>query len=190
MSVQLAKKDVSVSLAKGLSNVLVGLGWDTVKVNGFNVDLDASVFLVGRDNKVTNDSDFVFYNNLEHPSGAVKHTGDNQTGFGDGDDESILIDLNKIPANIEKLVITVTIHDCYVRDQNFAQVSNAFIRLVNEDTGVEELRFDLTENFSVETSLVVAEIFRNGRTWSFVGRGEGSTGDLLSLCNRYGVIVD
>lgn len=189
MAVQLAKKGVSVNLAKSLNNVLIGLGWDTANNGGYDFDLDASVFLVDRNDKVTEDEDFVFYNNLIHPSKSVEHTGDNRTGEGDGDDESIRVDLRKVPAHIEKIVVTVTIHDAKKRAQNFGQVSNAFIRLVDESTGAETLRYDLAETFSTETSVVFAEIYRNGRGWDFIAKGEGSTGDLFTLCRKYGVNV-
>ena len=189
MAVQLAKKNVSVSLAKSLNNVLIGLGWDTASNGGYEFDLDASVFLVGPNGKVTEDEDFVFYNNLIHPSKSVEHTGDNRTGLGDGDDESIRVDLGKVPSHIDKLVVTVTIHDAQRRAQNFGQVSNAFIRLVDESSGSEVLRYDLAETFSVETTLVFAEVYRTNRGWDFVAKGEGSVGDLFDLCVRYGVNV-
>lgn len=189
MAVQLAKKGVSVNLAKSLNNVLIGLGWDTANNGGYDFDLDASVFLVDKNDKVTEDEDFVFYNNLMHPSKSVEHTGDNRTGEGEGDDESIRVDLRKVPAHIEKIVVTVTIHDAKKRAQNFGQVSNAFIRLVDESTGAETLRYDLAETFSTETALIFAEIYRNGRGWDFIAKGEGSTEDLFSLCRKYGVNV-
>lgn len=189
MAVQLAKKGVSISLEKSLNNVLVGLGWDTARTGGYNFDLDASVFLLGSNGRVTEDEDFVFYNNLIHPSGSVEHTGDNLTGEGEGDDESIMISLSKVPNHIERIVIAVTIHDAVRRSQNFGQVSNAFIRLVDETTGSENLRYDLSETFSTETSLVFAELYRSGRGWDFVAKAEGSTGDLASLCVRYGVNI-
>ena len=189
MAVQLAKKGQAVSLAKSLNNVLIGLGWDTVEGGRYSFDLDASVFLVGKNEKVVEDEDFVFYNNLKHPTGAVEHTGDNRTGEGEGDDESIRVDLRSIPSDIEKIIVTVTIHDAERRAQNFGQVSNAFIRLVDESTGENALRYDLSEDFSTETALVFAEIYRNGRGWDFKAIGDAFIGDLTDLCVKYGVNV-
>ena len=161
MGVNLSKGQ-KVSLEKSMTLALVGLGWDTNKYDGgYDFDLDAAAFLLGDNGKVTCDEDFVFYNNLEHPSGAVKHTGDNLTGAGEGDDEVLLIDFTKIPANISKIAITVTIHDAQARNQNFGQVSNAFVRVAKrsgpEDmTGEEAIRYDLAEDFSIETAIVSA----------------------------------
>lgn len=172
----------------GLSTVMVGLGWDPYKYSGsFDFDLDAAAFLVTESGKVTGDSDFIFYNNLKHPSGAVIHMGDNLTGEGEGDDEQVLVDLKKIPVNIAKIVFTVTINDADARKQNFGQVSNAFIRIVNQSDNNELLRYDLSEDFSLETSVIFGEIYRNQGEWKFSAVGSGSKGGLASLCNQFGV---
>lgn len=190
MAVQLAKKGQGVSLTKGLNKILIGLGWDTNKYTGrYNFDLDASVFLVDKNEKVIEDEDFIFYNNLSHPTGAVEHTGDNRTGEGDGDDEAIKVDLRAVPSDIEKIIVTVTIHDAKKRAQNFGQVSNAYIRLVDESSDEEVLRYDLGEDFSTETVVVFAEIYRNGRTWDFKALENAFVGDLADLCLKYGVNI-
>lgn len=190
MSVNLVKGQ-RLDLTKGnanLSNLLIGLGWD---VNQFDTssdfDLDASAFLVKENGKVGSEADFIFYGNMEHSSGCIKHTGDNRTGVGEGDDEQILVDLTKIPAGYNKIAITVTIYDAINRMQNFGLVNNAYIRVVDETTNTELLRYDLTENYSTETALVVAEIYQHSGSWKFNAVGSGYTGGLASLCNQYGV---
>lgn len=192
MTINLSKGQ-KINLTKdnpGLKKVIVGLGWDTNRYDGgVDFDLDASAFLVGENGKVNNDLDFIFYNNLEHPSKSVTHTGDNRTGDGDGDDESILIDFSKIPTNMQKIGITVTIHDAEQRSQNFGQVSNAFVRIVNEETGNEILRYDLTEEFSIETALVFCELYRHDGEWKFSAVGSGFQGGLAALCKNYGLDV-
>lgn len=184
-------KGQKISLSKevpGLSRIMVGLGWDTNRYDGnADFDLDASVFLVGANGKCTCSGDFVFYNNLEHPSGAVKHMGDNRTGDGEGDDEQIFVDLSKIPANIEKIAVTVTIFDAEKRRQNFGQVSNAYCRMVNDDTGEEIIRYDLGEDFSIETAMVVGELYRHNGEWKFNAIGSGFSGGLAALCRNYGL---
>ncbi len=185
------QKGQKIDLTKtnpGLTKVLVGLGWDTNKYDGgADFDLDAAVFLLGDSGKVNSDADFVFYGNLKHASGAVEHLGDNLTGAGDGDDEQIKIDLASVPANVSKIDFTVTIYDAEARRQNFGQVSNAFIRIVNEATGEELLRFDLGEDFSIETAVVVAELYRNNGEWKFNAIGSGFSGGLAALCQNFGV---
>ncbi|APT51812.1 chemical-damaging agent resistance protein C [Bacillus safensis] len=192
MAIQLSKGQ-RVDLTKtnpGLTKVMIGLGWDTNKYSGgAEFDLDASAFLVDADNRCQQDTDFVFYNNLQHPSGSVTHTGDNRTGEGDGDDEQILVDFSKIPANIDRIGITVTIHDAETRSQNFGQVSNAFVRVVNEEGGEELIRFDLGEDFSIETAVVVCELYRHGSDWKFNAIGSGFSGGLAALCQNYGLEV-
>lgn len=192
MSINLSKGQ-KIDLTKtnpGLTKVLIGLGWDTNRYDGgYDFDLDASAFLVGNNGKVNNDLDFIFYNNLEHSSKSVLHTGDNRTGEGDGDDEAIIIDFSKVPSNIEKIAITVTIHDAINRGQNFGQVTNAFVRVVNEENNNEVLRYDLTEDFSVETALVFCELYRHGGEWKFSAIGSGFQGGLASLCKNYGLEV-
>ena len=193
MSVSL-KKGQKVSLTKGnpgLKKVVVGLGWD---VNAFDTggdfDLDAAAFCLTDAGKVSSSDDFVFYGNLVHPSQAVQHMGDNTTGIGDGDDEQIKIDLTKVPANLTKIAFTVTIYDAEVRRQNFGQVSNAYVRIMNEENGEELVRYDLGEDFSIETAAVFGELYKNGEEWKFNAIGSGFQGGLAALCNNYGVDVE
>lgn len=185
------QKGQKIDLTKtnpGLTKVLVGLGWDTNKYDGgADFDLDSAAFLLGDSGKVNSDADFVFYGNLKHVSGSVEHLGDNLTGAGDGDDEQIKVDLAAVPANVSKIDFTVTIYDSDARRQNFGQVSNAFIRIVNEATGEELLRFDLGEDFSIETAVVVAELYRNNGEWKFNAIGSGFSGGLAALCRNFGV---
>jgi tellurium resistance protein TerD len=192
MSISLSKGQ-RIDLTKtnpGLTKIVVGLGWDTNKYSGGNdFDLDASAFLVDATGKVKNDNEFIFYNNLTDPAGAVEHTGDNRTGEGDGDDEQIIVDFAKLPHHIEKIGITVTIHDAEARVQNFGQVSNAFVRVINADSNQEVLRYDLGEDFSVETALVVCELYKHGSDWKFNAIGSGFSGGLADLCRNYGLQV-
>lgn len=189
------QKGQKVSLANDMHFALVGLGWDTNKYSGgFDFDLDASAFMLGDNGKVICDEDFIFYNQLEGRNGAVRHTGDNLTGDGDGDDEVIIIDFEKIPANIEKIAITVTIHDAVARGQNFGQVSNAYVRVAKladefDEVGEQVLRFDLEEEFSIETSLVVCEIYKKNGEWKFNAVAGGVQGGLEALCVMYGVNI-
>ena len=187
------QKGQKVDLTKtnpGLTNVMVGLGWDTNKYDGgSDFDLDAAAFLLGENGKITQDTDFVFFNNKNHPSGAVNHMGDNLTGEGDGDDEQIKVDLSKVPANISKIDFTVTIYDAENRRQNFGQVSNAFIRIVNADSNEELIRYDLGEDFSIETAVIAAELYRNGSEWKFNAIGSGFSGGLAALCGNFGCNV-
>ena len=192
MAINLVKGQ-KTDLTKGnpnLSKILVGLGWDVKKYDGgYDFDLDASAFLVGTNGKVATDSDFIFYHNLKHSSGAVEHTGDNLTGAGDGDDEVIRVDLKKLPPNIDKVAFTVTIYDADVRKQNFGQVSNAYIRIIDETTGHELIHYDLGEDFSIETAVVVGELYRHSGEWKFNAIGSGFKGGLRALCLNYGVNV-
>lgn len=192
MAVNLSKGQ-KVSLTKGnpgLSKIIVGLGWDTNKYDGgFDFDLDAAAFLLGPKGKVNSDGDFIFYGNLRHASGAVEHMGDNLTGDGDGDDEQIKVNLSAIPSNIEKIGFTVTIYDADTRKQNFGQVSNAYIRIFDEVSNTELIRYDLGEDFSVETAVVVGELYRNNGEWKFNAIGSGFHGGLFALCKNYGVNV-
>lgn len=188
-------KGQRVSLDKGMVRALIGLGWDTNQYDGgYDFDLDAAAFLLGDNGKVNRDEDFIFYNNLVSRNEAVVHTGDNLTGEGDGDDEVILIDFSKMPEDISKIAITVTIHEAVARKQNFGQVSNAYVRvakrLSEDDTkGEDELRFDLVEDFSVETAIVVCEIYKNNGTWKFNAVASGYQGGLEALCRSFGVNV-
>lgn len=190
MSVILTKGQ-RVDLTKGqlpLNKVLIGLGWDTNRYDGeVDFDLDASIFLLKENGKVGRDEDFVFYGNLEHPSKSIIHTGDNRTGAGDGDDEIIKVELNKIPSDYVKLAITVTIYDAEKRLQNFGMVENAYIRLFDEETNEELLRYDLSEDYFNETAIVFAEIYKHNGTWKFKAVGSGYSGGLKSLCSQYGI---
>ena len=187
------QKGQKVDLTKtnpGLTKIVVGLGWDTNKYDGgSDFDLDAAAFLLGGNGKVTSDGDFVFYNNLKHTSGSVEHLGDNLTGAGEGDDEQIKVDLAKVPAGIEKIDFTVTIHEAESRRQNFGQVSNAFIRIVDEGNNKELIRYDLGEDFSVETAVVVGELYRNNGEWKFNAIGSGFEGGLAALGKNFGVNI-
>ena len=183
-------KGGNLSLSKeapGMTKVLVGLGWDARSTDGQDFDLDASAFLLKADGKVRADSDFIFYNQLKSVDGSVEHTGDNRTGEGDGDDEAIKIDLSKVPAEIDKIAITVTIHEADARKQNFGQVRNAFIRLVNQDNNNEVVRYDLAEDASTETAMIFAELYRNGAEWKFRAVGQGFAGGLKPLAESYGL---
>ena len=194
MAVNLAKGQ-RVSLDKGMTMALVGLGWDTNTYDGgYDFDLDASAFMLGADGKVRKDGDFIFYGNLKSSDGSVRHTGDNLTGAGDGDDEVLIIDFTKVPADVQKIAITVTIYDAPARRQNFGQVSNAYVRVArmaspSDMTGTEVLKFDLAEEFSIETALVVCEIYKNGNDWKFNAVGAGYQGGLEALCRSFGVNV-
>ena len=184
-------KGQKVDLTKsnpGLSKVSVGLGWDTNKYDGgHEFDLDTSVFLLEASGKVSGPEGFVFYNNTTGGNGSVVHSGDNLTGDGDGDDEVIQIDLQIVPANIEKITFTVTIHDADNRNQNFGMVSNAFIRVFNGSS--ELIRYDLGEDFSIETALVVGELYRHNGEWKFAAIGSGYQGGLAALCKDFGLQV-
>ncbi len=186
-------KGQKVDLTKGkpgLSKLLVGLGWDINKYDGgADFDLDAEVFLIGTNGKVRKDADFIFYGNLKHESGAVEHTGDNRTGEGDGDDEQIMVNLSKVPADVDKIVFTVTIYEAEERRQNFGQVSNAFIHIMDAANNEELINYDLGEDFSIETAIVVGEIYRHNGEWKFNAVGSGYQGGLAALCRSFGVDV-
>lgn len=172
----------------GLTNILVGLGWDVNKYDGGqSFDLDAAAFLLDSSGKASSDADFVFFNNLVHVSKAVTHLGDNLTGDGDGDDEQIKVNLSLVPQSIEKIDFTVTIYEPESRKQNFGQVSNAFVRIVNADNNEEIIRYDLGEDFSVETAVVVGELYRHGGEWKFNAVGAGFQGGLGALCKNFGL---
>ena len=189
MGVSLSKGG-NVSLSKtdpGLKQVLIGLGWEARSTDGVDFDLDASAFLLTESGKVRGDNDFIFYNNLPSVDGSVEHTGDNRTGAGEGDDEALKIDLDKVPADITKIVFTVTIHDADARKQNFGMVADAFIRIVNDDSNVEVARFDLTEDASTETAMVFGEIYRHNGEWKFRAVAQGYAGGLKAMCAQYGI---
>lgn len=188
------QKGQKVSLTKdnpGLTNVVVGLGWDVNQYDtGGDFDLDSAAFLLADSGKVSRQEDFVFFGNLSHPSGSVVHMGDNLTGAGEGDDEQIKINLAMVPANITKIAIVVTIYNAEERRQNFGQINNAFIRIYKEATGEEMLRYDLGEDFSIETAAVFGELYKNGSEWKFNAIGSGYQGGLAALCANYGVDVE
>ncbi|TKG92291.1 TerD family protein [Puteibacter caeruleilacunae] len=174
----------------GLNNILIGLGWDVNKYDGeSDFDLDASGFILNASGKVRSDSDMVFFNNTTGANGAIIHTGDNRTGEGEGDDEQIKIDLGKIPSDVEKIAFSITIHDAAARNQNFGQVSNAFVRVVDDAKNEELLRYDLGEDFSIETALIVGEIYKHNGEWKFAAIGSGYQGGLEAVCKAYGVNV-
>ena len=190
------QKGQKVDLTKGnpsLKHLLIGLGWKSKKYDGgYDFDLDAAAFLLNSNGKVNSDDDFVFYNNLKHKSGAVEHMGDELVGGGEGDEgdqEQIKIDLSLVPANVDKIDFTVTIYDADARKQTFGQVSDAYIRVVDDETGKELIRYDLGEDFSVETAVVVGEIYRNKGEWKFNAIGSGWKGGLAALGRDYGVNV-
>ena len=186
-------KGQKVDLTKtnpGLSKVIIGLGWDTNKYDGGNAfDLDAAAFMLQESGKVGSDADFIFYNNPKDAAGSIEHLGDNLTGQGDGDDEQVKIDLSKVPSTVSKIDFTVTIHEAATRSQNFGQVSNAFIRIVNEASNEEIIRYDLGEDFSIETAVIVGELYRNGGEWKFNAIGSGFQGGLESLCKNFGINI-
>lgn len=191
MAVSLSKGG-NVSLTKeapGMDAAIIGLGWDARSTDGQDFDLDASCFMLGPDGKVRSDSDFIFYNNLKSADGSVEHTGDNRTGAGEGDDEAIKVNLLKIPADVDKLAIAVTIHEADARKQNFGQVSNAFIRIVDAKTNKEVARYDLTEDASTNTAMIFGELYRHGSEWKFRAVGQGFDGGLGPLAKNYGVHV-
>ena len=184
------QKGQKVDLTKGragLSKVIVGLGWDTNKFDGADFDLDACAFLLGENGKCASAEDFVYYNNLKHKSGSVEHLGDNLTGEGEGDDEQVTINLSQVPSNVSKIAITVTIHMAAERNQNFGLVSNAFVRVLDEGSNTELLRYDLSEDYSIETALVFAELYRHGAEWKFAAVGQGFNDGLAGLVRLYGL---
>jgi tellurium resistance protein TerD len=190
MAISLSKGQ-KVDLTKsnpGLTNITIGLGWDTNKYDGGkDFDLDSSVFLLNAAGKCGSEKDFIFFNNLEGGNGSVVHAGDNLTGAGDGDDEQVKISLANVPAAVEKIAFTITIHDAEQRSQNFGQVSNSYVRIVNDANSEEMIRYDLGEDFSIETAVVVGELYRHGNEWKFSAIGSGYQGGLASLVNDYGL---
>jgi tellurium resistance protein TerD len=191
MAISLGKgQNVSLSKeAPGLTKVLVGLGWDARATDGQDFDLDASAFLQGASGKVRNDSDFIFYNQPKSSDGSVEHTGDNKTGAGDGDDESLKVDLAGVPADVQKISFCVTIHEAEGRRQNFGMVHNAYVRLLNAADGKEVARYDLSEDASVETAMIFAELYRHNGEWKFKAIGQGFAGGLGPLARNFGVNV-
>ncbi len=186
------QKGQNVSLSQespGINHIHAGLGWDTQSFAGAAFDLDVMIFLTDANGKVISDGHFVFYNNLKSPDGAVEHTGDNLTGDGDGDDEVVLVSLAGIESKVEKVIFTVSIHEAEQRRQTFGQVRNAYIRLVDKANGQEIMRYDLSEDFSIETSIVVAELYRRAGEWKFKAVGQGYKDGLVALLRAHGVNV-
>ncbi|MDQ1106287.1 tellurium resistance protein TerD [Nocardioides zeae] len=191
MGVSLSKGG-NVSLSKeapGLTAIDIGLGWDVNTFSGGDFDLDASAILLGASGKVVSDQHFIFFNNLKSPDGSVEHAGDNTTGEGDGDDEVIKANLASVPAEIERIVVAVSIYDAETRSQNFGAVRNAFIRVVNQANGSEIARYDLSEDASVETAMVFGEVYRNGGEWKFKAVGQGYASGLRGIASDFGVNV-
>lgn len=191
MGVSLSKGG-NVSLSKeapGLTAIDIGLGWDVNTFSGGDFDLDASAILLGSNGKVVSDQHFIFFNNLRSPDGSIEHAGDNTTGEGDGDDEVIKANLASVPAEIERIVVAVSIYDAETRSQNFGAVRNAFIRVVNQANGSEIARYDLSEDASVETAMVFGEVYRNGSDWKFKAVGQGYASGLRGIASDFGVNV-
>lgn len=175
----------------GLQELSIGLGWDTNKYDGGSeFDLDASVFILDAAGKANGIEDFVFYGNKTGAGGAVVHSGDNRTGDGEGDDELIEVNLGQVPGSVDKIAFTVTIHEADTRNQNFGQVSNAYVRIMNKATGEELVRYDLEEDFSTETAIVVAELYNKGGDWRFSAVGSGYAGGLAALATSFGLDVE
>jgi tellurium resistance protein TerD len=191
---------VGVSLSKGgnvsltkqapaMTAALIGLGWDARSTSGAAFDLDASALLLGVDGQILSDSHFVFFNNLASPDGSVEHTGDNLTGEGEGDDEAIKVDLAAVPAECDKIVFPVSIYEADQRNQNFGQVRNAFIRVVDQAGGAEIARYDLSEDASTETAMIFGELYRNNGEWKFRAVGQGYASGLAGIAKDFGVNV-
>lgn len=191
MAISLTKGG-NVNLSKeapNLTNMAVGLGWNPRATDGQAFDLDAVAFLVNESGKVRADADFIFFNNLKSSDGSVEHTGDNRTGEGDGDDEVIKVDLTKVPADVSKVVFCAVIYEGQARNQNFGQVANAYIRIVNTQSGAEVARYDLSEDSSTETAIIFGELYKNNGEWKFRAVGQGFAGGLGPLAASYGVAV-
>lgn len=191
MSVSLTKGG-NVSLSKeapGVAKMAIGLGWDVRTTDGADFDLDASAIVCGADGRVLSDQHFVFFNNLKSPDGSIEHTGDNLTGEGEGDDETINVDIGMVPAEAQKIVVPVSIYDAETRGQSFGQVSNAFIRVVDAGSNVEIARYDLSEDASTETAMVFGELYRHNDEWKFRAVGQGYTSGLAGIARDYGVSI-
>ena len=191
---------MAISLTKGgnvnlskeaptLTQMEIGLGWNPRATDGQGFDLDAIAFLVNDAGKVRNDQDFIFFNNLKSSEGSVEHTGDNRTGEGDGDDETIKVDLTKVPADVAKIAFCAVIYEGQTRNQNFGQVADAYIRVVNSAGGSEVARYDLSEDSSTETAMIFGELYKNNKEWKFRAVGQGFGGGLGPLAASYGVAV-
>lgn len=192
MSISL-KKGQKIDLTKGnsgLKKVVFGLGWDTNRYDGnADFDLDVSAFFTDASGKVTGEQDFVFYGQPQHPSGALVYSGDNQTGDGAGDDETMVVELNKIPSNIEKISFAATIYDAEDRLQNFGMVDNSYIRAYNADTNEELFKYELNEDFSLETGIIAGELYRKNGEWKFNAVGSGYQGGLATIARSFGLNI-
>lgn len=190
MAINLTKGQ-KIDLTKGnksLKRVCFGTGWDVNRWDGNEaIDLDGSTFLLGKNGKCTRDEDFIFYGQTTHPSGAVEYGGDNRTGVGDGDDETVLVELAKIPSSIEKISFAVTIYDAKNRLQNFGMVENAYIKAYDADTNELLFEYDLDEDFSLETGIIFGELYRRGSDWKFSAIGSGYNGGLAAICSSFGL---
>lgn len=185
-------KGQNISLDKaapGLKKVLIGLGWDPRATDGASFDLDASAYLLNADGKARSAADFIFYNQMNSGCGSVSHTGDNLTGEGDGDDEEIKVDLSKVPADVSRIAITVTIHEAEKKHQSFGQVGGAYIRILNEEAKTEVVRYDLSEDYSTETAMIFGELYRHNGEWKFRAVGQGYAGGLKAMCDHFGVNI-
>ncbi|WEG14625.1 TerD family protein [Pullulanibacillus sp. KACC 23026] len=192
MAVSLSKGQ-KVDLTKsnpGLTQLVVGLGWEANQLGGPTYDIDASAFLLGANGKVTTEQDFIFYNNREGGDGSVIYTGDNRTGMGHGDNEQILIDLQKVPVHIQRIAFTITIHDADIKQQNFGQVRQAYVRVADQQIQTDLLRYELGHDFKVETAIVAAEVYRHNGEWKFAAIGSGFDGGLGALCGNFGIEVE
>jgi tellurium resistance protein TerD len=186
------QKGGNVNLSKeapGLAKLQIGLGWDVRATDGAAFDLDGVVFLLNQAGKVRLDADFIFYNNLKSADGSVVHSGDNRTGAGEGDDESVTIDLSRVPVDVDRIAVAVTIHEAEARRQNFGMVSKAFVRCVNVANNAEIARYDLSEDASTEAAMIFGEVYRSGGDWKFRAIGQGFRGGLEPLAKNYGVNV-
>lgn len=184
-------KGQKIDLTKGnsgLKHLYVGLGWDKNKFDNSDFDLDACAFLLNKEEKARIEGDMVYFHHLVHDSGAVKHSGDNLTGEGNGDDEVIRVDLEKIPADIEKIAFTITIYDAENRHQNFGMVQNAYVRVLDDDTKEELVQYDLDEDYSIETAMIMGELYRHNGEWKFSAVGNGFEGGLEGLVKKYGLV--
>ena len=186
------QKGGNVNLSKeapGLKRIVIGLGWDPRATDGAAFDLDGSAFMLKADGKVRSDADFIYYNCLKSADGSVVHAGDNTTGGGDGDDEKISVNLSAVPSEVDKISVSVTIHEADARKQNFGMVSKAYIRCTNGDGGVEIARYDLSEDGSTESAMIFGEIYRAGAEWKFKAIGQGFKGGLGPLAKSFGINV-
>lgn len=186
------KKGGNLSLSKEAPQMTVariGCGWDVRATDGVDYDLDVSLFLLDSTGKVRSDNDFIYYNQLKSPCGAIEHIGDNRTGDGDGDDEAIVVNLTKVASDIQKIVIGVTIHEAEKHNMNFGQVENAFCRIVDDANNKEVARYDLSEDAATETAMIFAELYRHNGEWKFKAIGSGFAGGLRPLANQYGIVI-